>query len=353
MNMSSRKLTIGVIFGGRSGEHEVSLVSARSIIDNLDKKKYRVVAICISKKGEWAEFIKNFPAASRIDVYFPMIHGTSGEDGVLQGLLELTGKPYVGCSVLASAMGMDKVIQKQIFKQNGLPVVPHIWFTLEEWRKKRSNILRRIELSPSAKGEAGAGYPCFVKPANLGSSVGVSKARNRKELISGILEALRYDLKILVEMAVEPARELEVSVLGNEQAEASAIGEIIPSNEFYDYDAKYVDGASLTKIPAEVPRVVAAAIQKIAKIAFQAIDGSGMARVDFLMNRRTNQIYLNEINTIPGFTAISMYPKLWAESGLPYNKLLDRLIALALNRARQRSKLLRSYEPGKRWWIKG
>jgi len=391
---SHKKLKIGVIFGGRSSEHEVSLVSARSVIENLDNSRYQAVPIRISKRGEWAEWLKNFgnkpdpaPRAQgiwagfldkesapptylsdcpltlprhggagysrasnkqKIDVYFPLIHGRSGEDGILQGFLELTGKPYVGCGVLASALGMDKVIQKQLFKEQGLPIVDFIWFSQAEWQKSRSKILRRIE--SGTKKEQRIGYPCFVKPANLGSSVGITKAHNRTELIQGILEAWRYDLKILIEAAVEPARELEVAVLGNDKPQVSGVGEIIPSKEFYDYEAKYVDGGSLTKIPAEVPRVVAATLANLAKKAFIALDGAGLARVDFLMNKQTGQIYLNEINTMPGFTSISMYPKLWAQSGLSYSQLLDELIRLAVLRFKERAQLKQLYEPSKKWW---
>ncbi len=370
----SKKIRVGVIFGGRSGEHEVSLVSASSVIKYLDKTKYEVVPIGITKEGRWIssgdamEMLKDgnnikgpfstLPAepnrnqlvpidgeskenGPKLDVIFPVLHGTFGEDGTVQGLLELAGLPYVGCGVLASAVGMDKAIQKALFRQAGLPVVDYIVLTLSDWEKKRPE---------TASQAAGLGFPVFVKPANLGSSVGISKVHGPDELPEAIELALKYDQKILIEKGVDRARELECSVLGNEDVKASVAGEIVPSNEFYDYEAKYVDGKSKAIIPAEISSVQLKKIQAMAISAFQAIGGSGMARVDFLMDRSNpDGLYLNEVNTIPGFTSISMYPKLWEASGLSYGDLLDRLVSLAIERHQKQSKLIHSYTPKAAW----
>lgn len=339
MSKKTKKLKIAVIFGGRSGEHEVSIVSARSVMKNLDHQKYQVLPILIDKEGRGFE--KIVKKRKEIDAVFPLIHGTYGEDGTLQGFLEICGLPYVGAGVIGSAIGMDKIIQKQILETVGLPITPYFWFRKADWQKSHPNILRHIQKLK---------FPVFVKPANSGSSVGINKARNLKELIWCINEALNYDNKVLVEMAVPQAREIECAVLGNEKPEASVCGEVIPSNEFYDYDAKYVDGKSVTKIPANLPSGIHRCISEMAKKAFIALDGAGMARADFLLSKKTGKVYFNEINTIPGFTAISMYPKMWEASGLPYPKLLDKLIKLALERHQSRQKLLLSYQPKKRWW---
>ena len=371
------KIRVGVIFGGRSAEHEVSLVSASSIIDAIDKKKYEIIPIGITPEGEWIssrEILKllkekkqfhnepkvtflpeptknNFISITRrrsillqkhIDVIFPVLHGTYGEDGTIQGLFELANIPYVGAGVLGSSVGMDKVITKQLCEQAGISVTPYVWFVTPEYAKYTKKILTAIEVK--------LGYPCFIKPANLGSSVGISKAHNRKQLVESIKLASKYDRKILVEKSIENAREIEVSVLGNDDPIASVPGKIISSNEFYDYDAKYVDGKSEAVIPAKLPSSIAKKVRELAVQSFKAIDCSGMARVDFLLTRRTNKIYFNEINTIPGFTSISMYPKLWEVTGIPYKKLLDRLIELAIERHINKQRLHRIFQPKIKWY---
>ncbi len=373
----SSKLRIGVIFGGRSAEHEVSLVSASSVINALDKEKYEVVPIGISPEGRWLSSdealnllkqktsIADLPehvfvpdphhkalmainaevssATSKpVDVIFPLIHGTYGEDGTIQGLFELADIPYVGAGVLGSAVGMDKVIQKQLLKQAKIPVTPDHSFLFAEYQSNPKKCIADIERSLR--------YPLFVKPPNLGSSVGISKAHNRKELTDAINLAGEYDRKVLVEQGVKNAREIECSVLGNDNPSASIPGEIIPSNEFYDYDAKYVDGKSKAEIPAKLPKAVVKRIQAYAVSAFKVLDCAGMARADFLVTKSTHRIFLNEINTIPGFTSISMYPKLWEASGLSYRDLLDKLIHLALERHAAKAKLKTTYRPKNDWY---
>ena len=380
--ISRNKLKVGVIFGGRSGEHEVSIVSAESVFKALNKNKYKVVPIGITKKGQWIagveavkflkKGIKKLPFKSvlapdptenglvkvkerglipvsrqkstmtSIDVIFPLVHGTYGEDGKLQGLLEMTNLPYVGANVLGSALGMDKIIQKKLFRELDLPVVNFVWFLSKEWGVNKKVIINYIEKKLK--------YPMFSKPANSGSSVGIGKCHNQKELILGINDACQYDRKIIVEQGIENISEIEVSELGNDSPKASVPGEIIASNEFYDYDAKYVDGKSQAIIPAKLPSKVIAEIQKIALAAFKALDLSGMARVDFLVTQKSHKIYLNEVNTLPGFTSISMYPKLWQASGLPYDKLLDKLIELALERHQEKNSLATAYQPKEDWY---
>jgi D-alanine-D-alanine ligase len=350
------KLRVGVIFGGRSGEHEVSIASAASIFKHLDPARYEPVPIRIEKDGRWiltgsvptaisaAEVLKQAntealqpiePTAavsrSGVDVVFPVLHGPYGEDGTVQGLLELANVPYVGCGVLASAAGMDKAVMKMLFAARGLPVGPYVAIVRHEWASNAEAIAARVE------GELR--YPVFVKPANLGSSVGISKARSREELGAAMTLALEFDRKVVVEAAVANAREIECSVLGNDDPQASVPGEVIPSREFYDYEAKYLDQASQTLIPAPLTDEQAATIRRMAIDAFRAVDGAGMARVDFLMNGETGEIVLNEVNTIPGFTTISMYPKMWAATGLSYAALIDRLIALAIERHTEKQKL--------------
>jgi D-alanine-D-alanine ligase len=373
----AKKIRVGVIFGGRSAEHEVSLVSAASVISALDKKKYEILPIGITPEGRWLSSsealsllkersnIESLPehilvpdprkqglvelhqsaadsVPERIDVAFPVLHGTYGEDGTIQGLFELADIPYVGAGVLGSAVGMDKVIQKQLLRQAGIPVVEDEWFLMQEFEKSTKKIIGAIERR--------LGYPCFVKPANLGSSVGISKAHHRRELVKAIRLAGEYDVKILVERAVEHAREIECSVLGDDDPIASVPGEIIPSNEFYDYDAKYVDGKSKAVIPARLPKAVVRKVQRYAIGCFKALDCAGMGRVDFLLEQPTNTVYVNELNTIPGFTSISMYPKLWQASGMSYSELLDRLIQLALERHRVRSVLKTTFQPKSDWY---
>jgi D-alanine-D-alanine ligase len=388
------KLRVGVLFGGRSGEHEVSLLSAASVLHAIDKDKYEVVPIGITKQGHWltAENAENLltgklvieprhlragdpdltqPAAVlargeaavvppepvrrqsglvpfqtedgplrrasdraiNVDVIFPVLHGTFGEDGTIQGLLELADIPYVGAGVLGSAAGMDKDIMKSLFIAAGIPIVKHVTILRSEWEKDPKRAARLV---------ARLKYPVFVKPANLGSSLGISKAHSRKELGPAIEEAAKFDRKIVIEQGVggnrNKAREIECSVLGNDEPVASIPGEIIPVKEFYDYDAKYLDEGSQLIIPARLTKAQTRKVQELALRAFKAVDCSGLARVDFLMDPRTRKIYLNEINTMPGFTAISMYPKLWAASGLAYSDLIDRLIQLGIERHADKKK---------------
>lgn len=368
----TNKLNIGVLFGGRSGEHEVSIVSARSVIEALDKSKYNVIPIGITKQGQWIagpdsvklleegkkpenleiltpdptkrELVlidpKKAQKAKKIDVILPILHGPYGEDGTVQGLFELANIPYAGCGVLASACSMDKVVQKKLCRDAGIPIVePFIYFLSEEWKRNKTEILEKTDK---------IGYPMFIKPANMGSSVGISKAFDKKELEVGIDEACKYDRKIIVEKGIDPAREIEVSIIGNNSPKASLAGEVNPSNEFYDYDAKYVDGKSDLTIPADIPDETMKKIQELAVKAFKAVDGSGMARVDFLLAPE-DKIYLNELNTIPGFTSISMYTKLWEASGLKYSQVLDKLIELALERHKEKNYLATSYQPKEDW----
>ena len=352
---SKRKLRVGLIFGGRSGEHEVSLTSAKSVMEAIDKDKYEVVLIGITKEGHWltgsnvhrqlleaaaghpllaSHLEQPAPSETRslslsvadtgpLDVVFPVLHGPFGEDGTVQGFFELVGVPYVGAGVLGSAVGMDKAVAKDIFQTHGLPQVKHRVFLRKEWQADPETVLTACESSLP--------YPMFVKPANLGSSVGVHKAKNRAQLRASLDDAARYDRKLLVEQGVD-AREIEVSVLGNDDPMASVPGEILPSREFYSYAAKYLDEASELLIPAPLTPEQTALAQDLAVRAFKALDCAGMARCDFLLDKASGQLYINEINTIPGFTPISMYPKLWAASGLSYGELINRLIELALER---------------------
>lgn len=377
------KLRVGLIFGGRSGEHEVSLQSAQSVMDAMDKEKYEIVPIGITKEGRWiasgdpmralaaeestasspvalwsdparnalmrleemGEAIRATPLAV-LDVVFPVLHGPYGEDGTLQGLLELAGLPYVGAQVAASAVAMDKVLFKDVIRSHGLPTVDHVVVKRKKWQARPHDCLDRVADR--------FGYPVFTKPANLGSSVGVAKCRDRRELTAGLDDAARYDRKMLVEPAVPAAREIEVSVLGNDDPRASVPGEIIPSRDFYSYEAKYIDegnDASELLIPAPLSAAVTRRVQELAVQTYKAIDCAGMARVDFLLSgeecaNREGRLYVNEVNTIPGFTKISMYPKLWEATGLPYPKLIDRLIELALERHRDRMRNEVSYHPG-------
>jgi D-alanine-D-alanine ligase len=372
---NSKRIRVGVIFGGRSVEHEVSLVSAASVLQALDKEKYEIVPIGIAHTGRWLSsqealrllkenasldaepeqllvpdprkqsLVKINHSASlveKLDVIFPVVHGTLSEDGALQGLLELTNIPYVGTGVLGSALGMDKAVQKDLLQQAGIPTTPSENFLRSEFERSRKKIITSIEKKLR--------YPMFVKPSNSGSSIGISKVQNRKELITAVQLAGEYDLTILVEQGVKSAREIECAVLGNDEPAASVPGEIVSSNEFYDYDAKYVDGKSQAIIPAKLPRAVAKKIQDYAIAAFRALKCSGMARVDFLVTQKSFKIFLNEINTIPGFTSISMYPKLWEASGIPYSRLLDTLIQLALERYKAKSKLKTTYQPKNNWY---
>jgi D-alanine-D-alanine ligase len=369
-----KKLRVGILFGGRSGEHEVSLLSAASILKAIDRTEYEVIPIGINKQGHWlppmeaqqllqgdttpapksktlqlsasAEILQQAsPLTQSLDVIFPVLHGTFGEDGTIQGLLELADIAYVGSGVLGSATGMDKSVMKQLFAAAGLPQTPHVNLLRSDWRADPQRCVKLIEKNLN--------YPIFVKPANLGSSVGISKAHNRAELTPAMNLAAGFDRKLIIEQGVggpnAKPRELEVSVLGNDSPEASVVGEIVPGAEFYDYDAKYHSAASLPIIPADITEAESNQIRKMAVAAFRACDCAGLARVDFLMEpaakskkdkRKPSRIYLNEINTMPGFTSISMYPKLWQATGIPYKQLIDRLIALALERHREKQQTI-------------
>ena len=363
--MARKKLRVGVLFGGRSGEHEVSLRSARSILQAIDRKKYDVVELGITKEGRWlqsdaaqkllaggalsaakksAETGVALAAAepgarTGLDVVFPVLHGTFGEDGTIQGLFELADVAYVGSGVLGSAAGMDKDAMKRLFMAAGLPITPHVSMLRSEWRADPKRATKAIEKTLK--------YPLFVKPANLGSSVGISKVHNRAKLAAAMDLAASFDRKIVIEQGVGgpgvKPRELEVAVLGNDAPEASVVGEIVPAKEFYDYEAKYeLSGPdeSVSLIPAKLTKAEEKKIRVMAIAAFRACDCAGLARVDFLMapaaKGKPSEIVLNEINTMPGFTSISMYPKLWAATGLPYAKLIDRLIELGLERHREK-----------------
>jgi len=376
-----KRLRIGIIYGGRSGEHEVSLASAAAVFKNLDPSRYEAVPILVTKDGRWSvpseppalEAAADAIAASRtnaiaatsreahlvahpggdtlltidrspgsnhstvavsglaLDVVFPVLHGPYGEDGTVQGLLELANVPYVGCGVLGSAVGMDKAVMKLLFAARDLPICDYEVVLTRDWRRDERAVLTRVT--------SRLGFPLFVKPANLGSSVGISKAKHAIELRTAINLAAEFDRKIVVEAAVPAAREIECAVLGNDDPEASVPGEIIPSREFYDYEAKYLDEGSRSVIPAQLSQPQAADVRRLSIEAFKAIDGAGMARVDFLLAKDSGVLYLNELNTIPGFTTISMYAKLWEASGLTYSALLDRLIDLAIERHRDKQQL--------------
>lgn len=361
MPNTDRKTALAVIYGGRSGEHEVSIRSAASVMTALDTEKYDVVPILINKDGRWyvaapdtATFAPDAErilaptpginalldmqgnVRERIDVVLPLVHGTGGEDGALQGLLELAELPYAGSGVLGSSVGMDKVVQKELLARKGFPVTEYSCFYTDEWQEDRGAVLDRMENA--------LGYPSFVKPVNLGSSVGISKAHHRKELEEGIDIALRYDAKIIVERAVPDAREIECAVTGNLEPEVAAmLGEVLPSNEFYDYDAKYVDGTSEIVIPAELPKRLSDRLRTMAADVYRTLETRGFARVDFLVVRGSNEVYVNEINTVPGFTSISMFPKLWDASGLSFTRLLDNIITLAHKEDTVKKKLSRDF----------
>jgi D-alanine-D-alanine ligase len=383
------RLRVGVIYGGRSVEHEVSLVSARAIMQALDPRRYEVVPIGITRQGRWVlagahcalppdpsvqglvrlrnggraeAAVASLPRTAlksaagqgrnpsllgRLDVIFPVVHGTGGEDGTLQGLLDLADIPYVGAGVLGSALGMDKAMMKVVFREAGLPIVDHRVLRRRDLEGGRDRFVQAVE-------EA-FGYPCFVKPANGGSSVGVSKAKQRADLLEAIDLAARYDRKIIVERGVD-AREIECSVLGNDEPEASVPGEIVPANEFYDYRAKYIDENSRLLIPAPLSQDQTRRVRDLALRAFRALDLCGMARADFFLDRTSDALFINEVNTIPGFTPISMYPKLWEASGVPFPALVDRLIRLAVERHKEKKSLITSYRParnGRRSLTKG
>jgi D-alanine-D-alanine ligase len=361
-----KKLRVAVLFGGRSGEHDVSLMSARSVLAALDAERYEVIQVGITLDGNWftgdntleafekkdfSDLVSVIPPTepaslqslyvvkviktggklevlASVDVFFPALHGPFGEDGTLQGLLELADAAYVGAGVAGSSVGMDKGIFKDVMRANGIPIVDSLLVLRTEIENDINSVIEKIE----KMGE----YPFFAKPANLGSSVGISKCNSRSDLGEGLMEAARFDRRIVVERGVGNVREIEVSVLGNEDPQTSVCGEVLPSREFYSYESKYVDGTSGLIIPSQLPVEVSNKIREYAVRAYKAIDCAGMARADFFVNGDTNQIYLNELNTLPGFTSISMYPKLWQASGLTYPQLVDRLIELALERKAQR-----------------
>jgi len=371
--MKTKKIRVGLIFGGRSGEHEVSFCSASSIIKAIGKDKYTVVPIGITKEGRWISprdselalqsgkiegkntvillndsFSKSLvcidnnqkldksSALEKLDVIFPVLHGPYGEDGTVQGLLELANIPYVGAEVAASAISMDKDLMKIIFKQKGLPILKWMTIKRKEWQKDKEKILSLIQ--------NGFEYPLFVKPTNLGSSVGITKVHKKEELEKAIDLASSYDRKILIEEGLEEVREIECGVLGNDEPRASVVGEVKPAGEFYDYDSKYIDEGTQLIVPADLPDEVSQRVQRIALRAFKAVDAAGMARVDFFVSKKENKIYLSEINTIPGFTSVSMYPRLWEASGISYPDLIDQLIRLALERHRDKNQNKISYE---------
>lgn len=347
--MTDNKLHVAILFGGRSGEHDVSLMSARSVLSVLDPAKYDVTQIGITHDGKWLtgedvldrfeqnklDGLEHFvlspdPSDARhhINVFFPVLHGTFGEDGTLQGLFELADVAYIGAGVVGSSVGMDKGVFKDVMIANQIPVVDTMVVLRAEIEKDLFSVIEKAEQLSE--------YPFFTKPANLGSSVGVTKCSNRSDLQEGLMEAASFDRRVLIQKGIRNAREIEVSVLGNNDPVASVPGEVLPSREFYSYESKYIDGTSGLLIPADLPADVSEKIREYAVRAYKSIDCAGMARVDFFVEKDTNRIYLNELNTIPGFTKISMYPKLWEASGLPYNKLVDRLIELAMERKAER-----------------
>jgi D-alanine-D-alanine ligase len=360
-----KKLRVVVLFGGRSGEHDVSLMSARSVLAALDSERYEVIQIGITLDGDWLTGDNTLQAfetgnikdlnrvvpptepshqslyivrsmktgdkletLSNVDVFFPVLHGPFGEDGTLQGLLEMADVAYVGAGVAGSSVGMDKGIFKDVMRANDIPIVDSLLVLRSEIEMDMNAVVEKAE----AMGE----YPFFAKPANLGSSVGISKCNNRSDLGEGLMEAARYDRRIVIERSAGNAREIEVSVLGNEAPQTSVCGEVLPSREFYSYESKYIDGTSGLIIPAQLSAEVSDKVREYATRAYKAIDCAGMARADFFVEKETNRIYLNELNTLPGFTSISMYPKLWQASGVTYPQLVDRLIELALERKVQR-----------------
>ncbi|OGD11308.1 MAG: D-alanine--D-alanine ligase A [Candidatus Aminicenantes bacterium RBG_13_62_12] len=343
--MNRKKIVVGLLFGGRSAEHKVSCDSAAAVYQNLDRLKFKPICIYINKKGDfrtvdspllrsaelnsgryqsflpWREGFSR--TGLKADIYFPVLHGPYGEDGTIQGLLELADVPYVGAGVAASALGMDKALMKALFKSAGLPQVKYEVLREQEWRTGRKAVLARIRSSLR--------LPLFVKPANLGSSVGITKVKTWRRMEAAVQTALRYDRKVLVEQGIS-GRELECSVLGNDDPSASLPGEIVPFREFYDYEDKYLLGKTQLIAPAVLPTDTVREVRHLSLAAFKAVDGAGMARVDFFLERASNRLYVSEINTIPGFTEISMYPRLWEQSGLPFPRLLDRLILLGFER---------------------
>lgn len=371
----SSKIRVAVVFGGRSGEHEVSIISGQNIINGLDKKKYDVIPVGITKKGKWltgknaveafkngdysglTEVTLNCESGTRelihfknggyeklkIDIFFPALHGPYGEDGTIQGLFEIANVPYTGCGVLASSVGMDKLVSKALWDQAGLPIVPYIGISKSSWKTESKIIMDRIEQE--------LGFPVFIKPANMGSSVGISKVKIKAGLKKAIDLACEFDTRILIEKGIN-ARELETAVLGNGEPKAARVGEILVGGEFYDYNDKYVNGVSKTQVPAKIPAALEKKIQEMALKAYKLMDGAGLARVDMFLDKDNGNIYLNEINTLPGFTSISMYPMMWEASGISYSKLLDRIVELGFEKYKEKQEKKISFDEAGDWFSK-
>ncbi|MFC1656162.1 D-alanine--D-alanine ligase family protein [Patescibacteria group bacterium] len=369
----SKKIRVAVIFGGRSGEHEVSIISAKNVIEAMDLEKYDVVPVGITKEGKWLtgeKAIKAFKESDysglnevsvnttaganelihftdghyekiHVDIFMPILHGPYGEDGTIQGLFDMANVPYTGCGCLASSVGMDKLISKALWEQAGLPVIPYVGVTKNAWKSDPEEVVNRVESE--------LGFPIFVKPSNMGSSVGISKVKSAKELPAAMDLAAEFDHRILIEKGLN-IRELECAVLGNENPKIARVGEVLVGGEFYDYKDKYVDGISKTQVPADIPPRLEKEIQDMAVKAYRVLDCSGLARVDAFFDKKTKEIYLNEINTLPGFTAISMYPKMWEASGLPYPKLIDRIIELGFERFKEQNEKKVSFEDAGDWF---
>ncbi|MCD6109715.1 D-alanine--D-alanine ligase [bacterium] len=368
------KIRVAIVFGGRSGEHEVSIVSAKNIIESIDKKKYDIIPIGITKDGRWFSgdnIIKLFQAGDysglsavslnsksgsnellhlsenesykklHIDIFFPALHGPYGEDGTIQGLFEMANVPYTGCGVLTSSVGMDKLMTKAVWDQAGLPIIPYIGINKQAWDMDRDEIIQKIENELE--------YPIFVKPANMGSSVGITKAKTQDDLKKAIDLACQFDHRILIEKGLE-VRELECAVLGNENPRIAHVGEVLVGGEFYDYNDKYIDGKSSTQVPADIPQSLEKEVQEMALKAYKVLDASGLARVDIFYDKNTKQLLLNEINTMPGFTAISMYPKMWQKSGISYPKLIDEIIKLGFEKHNQKNEKKISFDEAGDWF---
>lgn len=356
-----KKIKVAVVFGGRSGEHEVSLVSASSVVKALNPKKYEVIEIGITKEGLWlvgknclekfkkndfsgleeVVFSTNKDSKDKPDIFFPVLHGPYGEDGTIQGLFEMLNIPYVGCNVVACAVAMDKLQCKAIWKAADLPVVPYIGFNRKAWEKEKNTIIKDIIKN--------LGIPCFVKPANMGSSVGISKVKNKDDLAKAVELAARFDSRIVVEKAIN-AREIECAILGNDEVIASPVGEVIVGGEFYDFYDKYVNGVSITKVPADLDKKTSDKIREMSVKAYKLLDSSGLSRVDSFVDKNSGEIYLNELNTMPGFTSISMYPKMMKAYGLDYEKLVDKLIELGFERFVEKQKNQIVFDSGTDWY---
>ncbi len=369
----SNKIRVAVVFGGRSGEHEVSIVSAKNIIEAMDPKKYDIIPIGITKEGKWLsgdnaissfqegnysglkEVVLNAKSGAHellhlnektyekihVDIFFPVLHGPFGEDGTIQGLFEMANVPYTGCGVLASSVGMDKLMTKAVWEEAGLPIIPYIGINKRAWEENPQEVMRRIENELD--------YPVFVKPANMGSSVGITKVKSNKQLKQAIEEACSFDHRILVEKGLE-IRELECAVLGNDNPKTAHVGEVLVGGEFYDYNDKYIDGKSRTQVPADISRHLEQQVQNMALRAYKVLDCCGLARVDVFYDKKTKDLRLNEINTMPGFTEISMYPKMWSKSGIEYEKLIDRIIELGFEQHVKKNEKKVSYERAGDWF---